>query len=137
MRIQAIKSLRDHGIMVDCYGSHTRPISNKLDTLRNYQYSLSFENTYTPGYVTEKIVDSFIGITCPIYWGGAPKEIFNLQQHFICNPYDTVYNNIEHFIQWKSTNTDNIIPPLLLKGGFEKTESSIIFNLARIFLDLF
>ncbi|WP_115071182.1 glycosyltransferase family 10 domain-containing protein [Synechococcus sp. UW179B] len=136
-RIQAIRSLRTQGVSVDCFGSQTKPVANKIKTLEMYRYSLCFENTYTPGYVTEKIIDSFIGKSRPIYWGGAPREVFNLDEHFSCNPYKTMDLNIKDFLEWKRFNTSNTIPPLLIKGGFKKTETSILVKLARIFLDLF
>ena len=40
-------------------------------------------------------------------------------------------------MEWKNAYTTNVIPPLLQKGGFDKTNFTVITKLARIFLDLF
>lgn len=41
----------------------------KRDYMRDFRFSMSFENSEHPGYVTEKIVDAFVTRTIPIYWG--------------------------------------------------------------------
>lgn len=87
LRMTAIQLLRDAGFTVDLYGSHTNPVSNKIHTLRMYTMSLCFENSYRPGYVTEKLFDAFISGTYPLYWGGAdfahfsPKSFFNFNSN--------------------------------------------------------
>lgn len=137
VRIEAINELRKHGVSVECYGSQTRPVTNKIKTLGKYKYSLCFENTYTPGYVTEKIVDSFLGGSQPIYWGGAPPLIFNLDEYYVCNPYHSMATNIQGFLDWRCYSVGNHLPPLLKAGAFEKTNSSVIMTIARILMDLF
>jgi alpha(1,3/1,4) fucosyltransferase len=42
---------------------------DKRRYMRDFRFSLAFENSTHPGYVTEKIVDAFIARTIPIYWG--------------------------------------------------------------------
>jgi hypothetical protein len=135
-RIEAINELRQLGIVVDCFGSQTRPVANKIETLRSYQYNLCFENSYTPGYVTEKIVDSFLGGSHPIYWGGAPQQTFNLSEFFVCDPYQSTVSNMKRFSSWKRT-IRGTLPPLLKKGAFAKIDSSVLRNIARILMDLF
>ena len=45
-------------------------IKNKYDVLKNYKYSICFENYYNnDGYVTEKIFDCFKCKVVPIYYG--------------------------------------------------------------------
>jgi hypothetical protein len=137
MRLEAIRELERLGVAVDCYGSQTRPVSNKINTLLRYRYSLCFENSFTPGYVTEKIVDSFMGGSFPIYWGGAPQEIFNLTEYFICNPYQSFASNMRDFIAWRNSQYRMILPPLLRQGAAAKTDANVLAGLARIIMDLF
>ena len=73
-----------------CHGSHPEsefkyPNSDRgtlsyLDTavemLKNYKYSLAFENTDVDGYVTEKIASPFLAGTIPIYSGN--KKVLDL-----------------------------------------------------------
>ena len=58
-------------------------VDNKKDILKNYKYTLCFENTNGfRGYITEKIFDCFSAGTVPIYLGAPniedyiPKECF-------------------------------------------------------------
>ena len=36
----------------------------------NYNFTIAFENSDYPGYITEKIIHAFIAGTIPLYWGG-------------------------------------------------------------------
>jgi hypothetical protein len=55
---------------------------NKELVLRDYKFSICFENTAMPGYITEKIIDCFISGVIPIYLGAPditkdiPKKAF-------------------------------------------------------------
>jgi hypothetical protein len=42
---------------------------SKVDVLRTYRYALVFENQPQPGYVTEKLLDTFVTATVPLYHG--------------------------------------------------------------------
>lgn len=57
------------GNKVDVYGRGYKPIDNKLEALRDYQYSIVIENERSMGFFTEKLIDCFMTGTMPIYWG--------------------------------------------------------------------
>ncbi|MBA81547.1 MULTISPECIES: glycosyltransferase family 10 [unclassified Leeuwenhoekiella] len=42
------------------------PVSNKIDFIQNYPFAMSYENEYQPGYLKEKIIDTFLAKTIPI-----------------------------------------------------------------------
>ena len=42
---------------------------DKLDTLAGFRFAICFENTRFPGYITEKIFDSFLAGAIPVYLG--------------------------------------------------------------------
>ncbi|MGQ9818729.1 MAG: glycosyltransferase family 10 domain-containing protein [Candidatus Kapaibacteriales bacterium] len=44
-------------------------VKDKIDFLKKYKFSIAFENEEFPGYTTEKILESFIASSVPIYWG--------------------------------------------------------------------
>lgn len=136
-RVEAILALRQLGMKVECYGSQTKPVTDKIQTLKNYKYTLCFENSYTPGYVTEKLIDSFLAGSIPIYWGGAPSEIFNLEKYYVCDPYKTICYNMENFTKWGHDREEHYLPPLLKIGAYKLAESGPISALAKIFWDLF
>lgn len=55
---------------VDCYGlAVNNYIDRKAEALEEYRYSIVIENSETPYYFTEKILDCFASMTVPIYYG--------------------------------------------------------------------
>ena len=81
------------------YPSYKRPISNKKTTLEKYKFSICYENVKDiPGYITEKIFDSFFAGCVPIYWGAdnvldfIPEGCFIDKRVF--NDYDELYDFI-------------------------------------------
>lgn len=58
-------------------------ILRKFEWLQNYKFSLAYENSSTPGYATEKILEAYVGKTVPIYWGSPTIEMDFNQAAFI------------------------------------------------------
>ncbi|PKN73335.1 MAG: glycosyltransferase [Candidatus Cloacimonetes bacterium HGW-Cloacimonetes-3] len=65
-RLAAYKTIASGGRYRNNIGS---PVPDKAAFIRDYKFSLAFENRSYPGYTTEKIVEAFISHTVPIYWG--------------------------------------------------------------------
>jgi len=42
---------------------------NKHDLLSRYKFTIAFENTAYPGYVTEKVIDAIVASSVPVYLG--------------------------------------------------------------------
>ena len=59
---------------VDMGGNYKNNIGgnvyNKIEFLSSYKFSIAMENSEGQGYVSEKIIDSFMAGTIPIYYGG-------------------------------------------------------------------
>ena len=51
------------------YKNNVGPIKDKITFLSSYKFSIAMENTEGDGYISEKIIDSFIAGTIPIYYG--------------------------------------------------------------------
>lgn len=101
------------------YRNYHGPISSKLEVLKYYRFSFAYENTKNvPGYITEKIFDSFQAGTVPIYlgapnvWDYIPENCFihrddfqtdmNLYEYLISMPraeYESYLENIRQFLQ--------------------------------------
>lgn len=66
-------------------------VSNKLEFQLKHKFAIAFENTSTPGYTTEKIVNAFSANTVPIYWGNPliGKE-FNEEAFINCHKFGLV-----------------------------------------------
>jgi|LauGreSBDMM110SN_4_FD.fasta_scaffold11826_1 hypothetical protein len=54
--------------------SYKGPIANKHEVISKYKFSICFENSIIPGYITEKIFDCFYSGTVPIYYGAPDVE---------------------------------------------------------------
>ncbi len=65
---------------VDCFGMAVNNyIEKKADALDSYRYSIVLENSQTPFYFTEKLLDCFASMTVPIYFGATRiGDFFNL-----------------------------------------------------------
>jgi hypothetical protein len=67
-------------------GRGYKEIDYKLDMLKNYAFHVVIENTKIEGYFTEKLIDSFLTGSLPIYWGDPSiGEIFDTRGMIICN----------------------------------------------------
>ena len=44
-------------------------VKDKIEWLRGYKFNICFENASYPGYLTEKLFDSFLAGCIPVYWG--------------------------------------------------------------------
>lgn len=44
-------------------------VGDKLTFLRDYKFTIAFENAAHPGYITEKLVEPMLAYSLPIYWG--------------------------------------------------------------------
>jgi len=42
---------------------------SKLDFIKNYKFTIAFENSFSKGYITEKIMHPFMADSIPIYYG--------------------------------------------------------------------
>ena len=94
-------------------------VGSKIPIYKNYRFSLCFENTLnSPGFITEKIFDSFFAGCIPVYLGGKnliekyiPSNTYinyqnfsNLEEmyNFLINLNETAQieyiNNIENFL---------------------------------------
>lgn len=78
LRLRFIKEFaRKYPLLLDLYGigldvaesCYKGAIGDKFEGLRDYRYSLGFENGRVENYFTEKLTDCLLSWTVPIYWG--------------------------------------------------------------------
>ena len=81
------------------YPSYRGRVAHKVPVLQKYRFSICYENAKNiPGYITEKIFDSFFAGCIPIYWGAnnidkyVPKECFIDKRDF--PTYDELFKYI-------------------------------------------
>ena len=74
------------------------PVADKIAFIRQYKFTLAFENTSYPGYTTEKITEPMVVNSLPIYWGNPlvgkdfnTKSIINIHDY---SSFDTAIEEI-------------------------------------------
>lgn len=74
---------------MDVYGNGYKRIENKITALKDYRFTIVIENTKQEFWFTEKLIDSFVTGTVPIYWG------FDSVGDFFNKDGMLIFNNIE------------------------------------------
>ena len=95
---------------------------NKVDWMRNYKFSIAFENTSYPGYTTEKMLEAFVSGTIPIYWGNPLIGLdFNPKAFVNCHDFKSFDEVIEHVkeIDQNETLYQDYLRQPMLSGGVE------------------
>lgn len=83
------------------------PIEDKMITLRNYKFSLCFENAEFEGYVTEKIFDSLFAGCIPIYLGAPDIKDYVPENVFIDFRKFMNYKELEDYLKTIDEKTYN------------------------------
>jgi hypothetical protein len=65
-RLSRYKPVDSGGRVLNTLG---RRVGEKLAFLRDYKFTIAFENESHPGYTTEKIAEPMLAGSLPIYWG--------------------------------------------------------------------
>jgi hypothetical protein len=72
-------------------------VADKMSFLREYKFTIAFENSSYPGYTTEKLVEALIARTIPIYWGNPlVNHDFNPDCFINCHEFEDFDEVIDH-----------------------------------------
>ena len=72
-------------------------VRNKIRFLSAYKFSIAMENSEGQGYISEKIFDSFIAGTIPIYYGGYMlDEFINPKSYILIKNEEDMLKKIEY-----------------------------------------
>jgi hypothetical protein len=140
-RRYVINTLSSNGFIVDLYGSHTRPVEDKIGLYSAYRYALCPENSFFPGYVTEKLIHSYIAGTVGIYWGCLNSQPFAEHEMILrLSSSDSDKDIIEKVaISMKNLighNSNILYPRLCSEIDLRSTYSSVISFLSDELLHL-
>lgn len=84
------------------------PIKDKLDYIKDFVFTIAFENAYDDFYITEKLLEPLLATSIPIYWGGQESlKHFNLNT--LINAYDRSFEEIENEMNELLEDKDRII----------------------------
>ena len=77
-----------------------KPGQKKLFFIKNYKFTIAFENRVSPGYVTEKIEHPLAVGSIPIYWG-SPNigDYYNPKSFINCRDYASFDEVVERVIE--------------------------------------
>ena len=80
-----------------CNNNVNHTVQNKIKFLSNYKFSIAMENSKGDGYMSEKIIDSFMAGTIPIYYGGYMiDEFINPKTYILINGEKDIKEKIEY-----------------------------------------
>ena len=89
-----------HFIKLRPFPSYRGKVEHKREVLQHTRFSICYENVRDlPGYITEKIFDSFFSGCVPVYWGASnitdyiPVDCFIDRRNFIDT--EAVYNHLK------------------------------------------
>lgn len=72
------------------------PVPDKYEFLKSSKFSIAFENSSTPGYTTEKLMQAFAAQTVPIYFGNPHiEEEFNGAAFINVHNYESYEDVVE------------------------------------------
>ena len=124
LRHKIIDLCEKNNIPIDVFGRGYNFIENKKIGLSDFSFSVVIENSKSDYYFTEKLIDSFITGTVPIYWG-CPSigDFFNINGMII-------FNDEEDFIEKTKninfTNYEKMLP--YIKENFELSKKYLLME---------
>ncbi len=69
-RLRFVEKLKSaFGDQIDVFGRGIRDMPDKADAIWNYKYHIALENDHSEYYMSEKLLDSFLGWSFPFYSG--------------------------------------------------------------------
>lgn len=87
------------------YKTYRGTTDNKLRTLNDYNFNLAYENCNNqPGYITEKLLDSFLSGTVPVYYSAGVPERHIPQDTYINPLHFETYDDLYKFLKYMKYN---------------------------------
>ena len=79
---------------------------NKLEFIKDYQFNIACENSSSPGYITEKLIDPLLAGSIPIYWGDPEIERdFNLQCMINVRDFKSLNDLVDYILMVAENNS--------------------------------
>ena len=133
-RIRFVERLKEYyGDKIDIFGRGYKDFEDKCDVVVPYKYHIVIENTRAKYYWTEKLADSFICESFPIYYGCT-----NVDEYFPESAYSTIdihdfEGSVKKIDELLANNAYEKAKPLLKECKDKVLDEYNLFNyLARI-----
>lgn len=96
--LNRVKPLRRY--LADSWPSYRGPVNRKLEVLKDYKFSICYENGKdVPGYITEKIFDSMAAGCIPIYWGSPDVKKFISERCYVDQEKFQSYEDLYRYLK--------------------------------------
>lgn len=106
-------------------------VLSKLDFLKNYKFTISFENASMPGYITEKLTHPMLVNSIPIYFGHkAVNRDFNTRSFINSGDFNTMKELIDYII--KVDKDDKLYGQILKEPWYKDNKVPDGFDIKRI-----
>ena len=100
-------------------------VKDKIKFLSSYKFSFAMENTKGDGYVSEKIIDSFLAGTIPIYYGDyMVDEYINPKAFILVKGEQDTRQKIEYIK--KIDNDEDLYQSIINENFFKEEYNTII-----------
>jgi len=114
-------------------------VSNKLDFIKDYKFTIAFENTSFTGYTTEKIFEPMLVNSIPIYWGNSNIKLdFNTRSFVNVHEFDSLQDVVDKVIELDKS--DELYSEILKQSYFTNnklnkylSEENIVLFFDKIF----
>jgi hypothetical protein len=84
LRLRFVEALAaELGDSMHWFGNGVRSMPEKWEAIAPYRFHLALENQSTYGVFSEKLCDSFLGLSMPIYWGAPDVGSYFDPQSFV------------------------------------------------------
>ena len=81
------------------------PVADKLEFIKDYKFTIAFENSSVSGYTTEKIMQPMTVNSLPIYWGSkSVDKDFNIKSFIDVQSFSSMEQAIEEIIRLDNDN---------------------------------
>ena len=133
-RESIIQSICAEPNLINTYGSNSNPVENKVELIKKYKATLAMENSYYPGYITEKGIQAYLGGAKIFYWGCLKNSPFNKHPLFINLETTQMSNQIIKKIKTAVKDNEIIeIPPLFTEEYISNIKLKLLFEIRKIF----
>ncbi|MEP7108247.1 MAG: glycosyltransferase family 10 [Ferruginibacter sp.] len=106
-------------------------VKDKMEFIKDYRFVISFENSSYPGYTTEKILDSFVMDSIPLYWGNPLIHIdFNANCFLNLGNYRSEGKFIQKIIE--IDNDEELAIKMIMEPKFKDAEIPLDINRERL-----
>ena len=98
--IEKLSNYKKVDIGGNCENNINKVVSDKIEFLSHYKFSIAMENSDGDGYLSEKIVESFLAGTIPIYYGDYfLDEFINPKSYILIKGEKDIENKINYIKQ--------------------------------------